>query len=125
MVGMRYTGQRRDRLVKRAIVKGAPLVQGASVSRLDMGRIITIENDYIQQPSWANTIANNIVSRYGQDEREIELWSVYLPSVKMLDTMQVTEPLCGLSSALYLVNYINRNVLEFKEQHKLTSNLAK
>jgi len=124
MIGLRYTGQRRDRLVKRAIVKGTPLVQGTCVSELGAGRDITIDNDFIQQTSWANSIAENIVSRYGQVERELELWSCYLPSVKILDTVLVSDALTGLSKGRYLVINVNKNITGFNESYKLVSNLA-
>jgi len=125
MIGMRYTGQRRDRLVKKAIVKGAQLVQGTCVSELGIGRDITIKNKFVQVSEQADYIAGSVIKRYGQDETELELWSAYLPSVKILDTVQITEPLSGLSGKKFLVNSINKNITEFNEQFRLTSNLAK
>jgi hypothetical protein len=125
MQGLRYTGQDRDRIVYRSEVKGAPLVQGSCTSPdLSRGKIVNIENDYIQRSDWADTIAENIITRYNKDERIIELWSVYLPSLRILDTVTITEETSGLASASYLVNFINKSITEFTDNYRLTSNLA-
>jgi len=126
LVRMRLVGQRRDRLVKECIVKGAPLVQGTCVApNLAYGRTVRIENEYIQQKEWADEIAANVVSRYNEGEREIELWSVYLPSVKILDTVILTEEISGISGGRYLIRYLKKNVTDYKDEYRLTSNLAK
>jgi len=127
-VTVKYTGQRRDRLVKEAVVTGEDFVQASATSgTLTYGKTVKIENPYIQEDDVATTIANNIIRRYNTVQAEMEINSAYLPSLKLLDTVKVTDHFSGLAGATFLVNYMSKNISfdDLNDLYRLTKNLAK
>lgn len=121
MVSARFTGQRRDRLVKECIVTGSELVQGSSRTNYTYGRTIKIDNEFLQKNEWAQTLADNTILRYNTEMRELELKSAYLPSVRILDKMSVTDTLTGLSDDEFLIYKLSKNIMEGSESYSLTS----
>ena len=124
LVTIKVTGQRRDRYVIKAIVTGDVGIQGEYDSGNTTGRIVTINNEYVQTEAIANTIAQNTVDRNNQSEMELDLSSCYLPSVKILDTVLITDTLSGLSATPFLVNSIDKDVSSFSDNYLLTKKLA-
>jgi len=120
-----YTGQDYDRLVRSVSIGGEDNIQSTEEQPfLDMGRDISFDNEYLQRQSWADTIAEDIIDRYGLNESSFDLKTVYLPSVKILDTVQITEPVSGVTSEKYLVHNFVKNITLFKDDYNLVSNLA-
>jgi hypothetical protein len=122
-----YTGQNRDRIVRECIIKGKSIsqVQGTVInSNLDFGKTLTIENEFIEKSEWAEEIAQDVIDRFSFDQSTLKIYSSYLPSVNILDTVKVSSSILSLDENYYFVYKSNKSITKFDDEFELCSNFA-